>query len=69
MYGGGGFEKAKPNLKYQISKMCASCSGQNQHIIKMFKLACISYQSQRVPYRDLTLDRETVMIVQQGICR
>lgn len=41
MYGGGGQEKIDDAQVISLNKMCASCSGQNQHIVKMFKLACL----------------------------
>lgn len=40
VFGGGGFEKEEKPV-VQLNKMCASCSGQNQHIVKLFKMACL----------------------------
>ena len=67
VYGGGGFEKKKSSV-FTINKMCASCSGQNQHIIKLFKLACIYYQSSKVPFLGCELDRDLVADIQSSLC-
>lgn len=57
VYGGGGHDTSTDNMVISIDKTCASCSGQNQHIVKLFKLACIQYQSQKVNYRGHQLTR------------
>ena len=47
---------------------CASCSGHNQHISKLFKLACIQYQSQKISYKDRLYQKEEVIDLQHQIC-
>jgi hypothetical protein len=39
-FGGGHLEKTKGNI-LSLDNNCASCSGHNQDVVKLFKLACI----------------------------
>lgn len=48
--------------------MCASCSGQNQHIVKLFKMACLQYNSQKVPYKNTEFEREKMICFQNQLC-
>ena len=66
VFGGGGQNVATgKELVVSINKMCASHSGQNTHIIKLFKLACLQYNSQKVPYLGREMERERIIDLQQ----
>ena len=69
VFGGGGFEKTDEKQVISLNRMCASCSGQNQHIVKLFKLACIQYNSQKVPYQGKEIDREKIIYIQNQLCQ
>lgn len=64
----GGAANPKQQTVFTINKLCASCSGQNQHIIKLFKLACIYYQSSKVSYHGHELERDMVADLQSSLC-
>lgn len=64
----GGAANPKQQTVFTINKLCASCSGQNQHVIKLFKLACIYYQSSKVSYQGHELERDMVAELQSNLC-
>jgi hypothetical protein len=41
----------------KIDNHCASCSGHNQHVIKLLKVACLHYQPQNINVRGKLIDR------------
>ena len=45
----------------KMKKDCLTCAGEPSHVMKMFKLACISYKPSPVNYRHNNLSRQKLL--------
>lgn len=48
-----------------LDKQCLSCSGQVSSVIGLFKMACLSYNSNPVNYRNSNFDRRELIEIQK----
>jgi hypothetical protein len=50
-------KERKERSKYTLNQDCISCSGTNQHQLRLFKAACLSYKSNPVLHNGELIDR------------